>query len=121
MQNSMTSSAQQDVVVLVLANAPDILLAKRMAHLLIEEGLAACVSIGSAVLSIYSWKGEVEGAEEIPLIIKTTQARQAALIARLVALHPYEVPEALVIPVSDGHGPYLDWVRQLTKKLADPS
>jgi periplasmic divalent cation tolerance protein len=77
---------EQDVV-MVMTNAPDLLLAKRIAHVLIEEQLAACVNIGTPMLSVYSWKGEIEGAEEIPMIIKTTVG---------------------------GYGPYLDWVRSLT-------
>ena len=104
---------EQDVV-MVMTNAPDVLLAKRIAHLLIEENLAACVNIGTPMLSIYGWKGEVEGAEEIPMVIKTTTDKQHALIERLVELHPYDVPEALVLPVLGGHPPYLEWVRSLT-------
>jgi periplasmic divalent cation tolerance protein len=110
----MMPHVAQDDVVLVLTNTPDLLLAKRIAHLLIEEGLAACVSIGNSVLSVYSWQGEVEGAEEIPLTIKTTKRQQEALIQRLVNLHPYEIPEALVVSVSGGYQPYLDWVRDVT-------
>lgn len=110
----MTTQLQQSDVVLVLTNAPDLLLAKRIAHLLIEEGLAACISLGTPVLSIYSWEGDVQGADEIPLTIKTTWGQQEALIKRLVELHPYDVPEALVVPVVGGFQPYLDWVRDLT-------
>lgn len=105
---------QQDVVI-VLTNAPDLLLAKRIAHLLIEEQLAACVNIGPQMLSIYGWKGDVEGAEEIPMLIKTTADKQQAMIERLVGLHPYELPEAIVVPVTGGYPPYLDWVRNLTE------
>ena len=112
----MTTQLQQSDVVLVLTNAPDLLLAKRIAHLLIEEGLAACISLGAPVLSIYSWEGDVQGADEIPLTIKTTWGQQEALIKRLVELHPYDVPEALVVPVVAGFQPYLDWVRDLTQQ-----
>jgi len=105
---------QADDVVLIVSNAPDLLLAKRIAHVLVEEGLAACVNLGAPMLSIYSWKGEIEGADEIPLWIKTTAGRQADLIAALTRLHPYEVPEILVVPVSDGHPAYLQWVREQT-------
>jgi periplasmic divalent cation tolerance protein len=104
---------QQDVV-MVMTNAPDLLLAKRIAHLLIEEKLAACVNIGAPMLSIYGWKGEVEGDEEIPMMIKTTEDKQQAMIARLVELHPYDIPEAIVVPITSGYAPYLDWVRSLT-------
>lgn len=99
---------------IVFTNAPDLLLAKRIAHLLIEEQLAACVNIGPQMLSIYGWNGEVEGAEEIPMMIKTTSDQQHAMIDRLVSLHPYDVPEVIVVPVIGGYTPYLDWVRSLT-------
>jgi len=101
----------QDVVV-VLSNAPDLLLAKRIAHMLVEEHLAACVNLGAPVLSMYMWKGELEGTEEIPLVIKTTQTALPGVTARLTELHPYEVPEILVVPVIGGAQPYLDWVRE---------
>lgn len=108
---------EQEIVV-VMTNVPDLLLAKRIAHLLIEEQLAACVNIGTPMLSIYGWKGEVEGAEEIPMMIKTTCDKQHAMIERLVALHPYDIPEALVMPTLGGYGPYLDWVRSLTSGIS---
>ena len=66
------------------------------------------------MLSMYGWKGDVEGAEEIPMLIKTTVDKQQELIDRLVALHPYEIPEAIVVPVLGGYEPYLAWVRNLT-------
>jgi periplasmic divalent cation tolerance protein len=112
--------AQSDVVI-VLTNAPDLLLAKRIAHLLIEEHLAACVNIGQPMLSVYGWEGDVQGAEEIPMTIKTTSDKQDAMIERLVALHPYEIPEALIVPVLGGHAPYLDWVKSLTQVQHKPN
>ncbi len=108
----------EQAIVVVMTNVPDLLLAKRIAHLLIEEQLAACVNIGTPMLSIYGWKGEVEGAEEIPMMIKTTCDKQHAMIERLVALHPYDIPEALVMPTLGGYGPYLDWVRSLTSGIS---
>src|SRR5690606_32680751 len=102
--------AAHDVVV-ILSNAPDMLLAKRIAHVLVEEHLAACVNLGVQGLSMYMWQGELEGAEEIPITIKTTGSRAQALIERLMALHPYEVPEVLVLPVLGGSVSYLEWVR----------
>jgi periplasmic divalent cation tolerance protein len=105
---------QEHDIVMVITNAPDLLLAKRIAHVLIEEQLAACVNIGPSMLSVYGWNNEIEGAEEIPMTIKTTVNKQEAMIERLVSLHPYEIPEAIVIPVIGGHAPYLNWVRSLT-------
>jgi len=106
--------SRDDEVVLVIGNAPDLLLAKRIAHVLVEEGLAACVNLGAPMLSIYAWQGGIEGAEEIPLWIKTTAGRQEALIQALARLHPYDVPEILAIPVAGGLPAYLDWVRAET-------
>ncbi len=104
--------AMSQDVVLVLSNAPDQLLAKRIAHMLVEEGLAACVNLGAAYLSMYMWEGRLESADEVPLTIKTTQAAVPALTARLAELHPYDVPEIVVIPVTGGAPSYLNWVRE---------
>lgn len=100
----------QDVV-LVLSNAPDLLLAKRIAHVLVEDGFAACVNLGTPGLSMYMWEGRLEGTEEIPILMKTIGASVDALIERLIALHPYEVPEVLVVPVLGGSPAYIQWVR----------
>lgn len=96
--------------VIVLSTAPDVLLAKRIAHILIEEYLAACVNISAPGVSMYMWQGGLEGGEEISMTIKTTVASLPALYTRLCALHPYEVPEFLVLPVQAGSVAYLDWV-----------
>lgn len=101
-------------VVVVLSNVPDMLLAKRIAHMLVEEGLAACVNLGAPVLSMYMWEGKLEGTEEVPLVIKTSRTALAAMTSRLIELHPYEVPEVLVLSVEGGAQPYLDWVKQQT-------
>ena len=105
-------------VVVVLSNAPDLMLAKRIAHMLVEEGLAACVNLGGPVLSMYMWEGTLEGTEEIPLVIKSTQSALPALTARITELHPYEVPEILVLPAVGGAQPYLAWVRQQTRQAS---
>lgn len=109
----VNARSQQDVMI-VLSSAPDLLLAKRIAHILVEEGLAACVNLGAACLSMYMWKGKLEGTEEIPITMKTTRTRLRELSERLAQLHPYEVPEMLVMSVSGGSSEYLDWVRRQT-------
>ncbi len=101
---------QDEQVVLVISNAPDLLLAKRIAHELVEQGLAACVNLAAPMLSIYGWNGKIEADTEVPLWIKTTTARQQAVLDLLASLHPYEVPEAIVLPVSAGLPAYLQWV-----------
>lgn len=108
------SSLSPDAVVLVLSNAPDELLAKRIAHYVVEEGLVACANLGAASLSMYMWQGELQGETEVPLQFKTTARRVEALIQRLVSLHPYEVPEVIVVPVVAGLGSYIKWVQDET-------
>lgn len=92
--------------------APDREAAERLGRALVEERLAACASIVPSLISTYRWQGVVERAEEALIIVKTTESRVAELTERAVALHPYEVPEVLVLPVGQGHEPYLHWVRR---------
>jgi periplasmic divalent cation tolerance protein len=84
--------------------------AAAFARLLVDERLAACVNILPAMTSVYRWKGAIEEDREQQLVIKTTRDRVAALEARFHELHPYEVPEFLVIGVSDGSPAYLEWL-----------
>lgn len=106
--------SREDDVVLMMSSAPDRLLAKKMAHKLIEDKLAACVNLGAPVLSIYEWNGIIEEADEIPMWIKTTVSQQQAVMQMLEALHPYDVPEIIVLPVTNGSARYLQWVREQT-------
>src|SRR5690606_37922069 len=103
--------SSDDDIVLVISNAPDLLLAKRIAHVLVEDGLAACVNLGAPVLSIYRWQGEIEGADEIPMRSKTTAGQHHAVVRALARLHPYEAPDTSVVPVIGGSAPYLARVR----------
>jgi len=105
--------------VVVLTTAPDELLAKRIAHVLVEESLAACVHLGAPGVSMYLWQGKLEGGDEVPLTIKTSAGRLPTLYARLRQLHPYEVPEFLVLGVQAGNAEYLDWVGQMTSARGD--
>jgi periplasmic divalent cation tolerance protein len=100
--------------ILVLTHTPDLECAKTIAKCLLAERLAACINIGAPVLSVYEWESAMHETQEIPLVIKTTVAQQERLVERLAALHPYDVPEALVVPVLGGYAPYLDWVRHNT-------
>lgn len=101
-----------DDICLVLTTCPDRETAERLSTLLVEQRLAACVSAGAEVSSTYPWQGRVERESEIPLTIKTTRARVSALKQELVAHHPYDVPELLVLPVSDGLDAYMQWIRE---------
>jgi periplasmic divalent cation tolerance protein len=100
------------VVLSTVARAED---AERIGRALVEAGLAACVNVLPAVTSIYRWKGTLEKEEERLLLIKTRADRFDALKQALVALHPYEVPEVLALPIADGHQPYLDWLDESVK------
>jgi len=91
-------------------SCPDRASADAIAHALVGERLAACVQILPGMQSVYRWKGEVEQAEEVLLLIKTTQARLEALIERVEALHPYALPELMALECCGGARGYLDWV-----------
>lgn len=106
--------ARQDMVVM-LSTAPDLLLAKRIAHILIEEYLAACVNVGAPVLSMYMWQDTLEGTQEIPLTIKTSGDRAQAVAERLAQLHPYDVPEIVVVPALGAAMNYAQWVHAQTR------
>ena len=103
-----------DQVMLVVTNVPDLALARKMGAHLVEQKLAACVNILSPCESVYRWQGKVEQAEEVPLLIKTVRHRYEALCASIVAMHPYEVPEIVVLPLEEGLPAYLGWVRAET-------
>ena len=89
--------------------------AEGFASQLVEERLAACVNILPAMRSVYRWKGSVERADERQVVIKTTAQRIAALEARFRALHPYDLPEFVVIPIVQGSAGYLAWLTESTQ------
>lgn len=99
-----------DDILLVLTNLPDADSAGRVARLLIERRLAACVNVLAPCTSVYRWQGALETASELPLLIKTTRAAYPALQATLREAHPYELPEIVAIPVQEGLPDYLAWV-----------
>lgn len=99
---------------LVLSTCPDAEAAGRIAHALVEERLAACVNRLPGVASTYRWQDDIVDDTEVLLLIKTTRERFEALRARLVELHPYEVPEVIALDIADGHPPYFDWIAQET-------
>ena len=103
-----------DEFVLVLTTLPIDGDAEGFASQLVEDRLAACVSVLPAMRSIYRWKDAIERADERQLLIKTTSARLAELEAHIRALHPYDVPEFVVIPITHGSLPYLSWLSEAT-------
>jgi len=96
-------------IVLILCTAPPGE-AEEIARRVIEEQLAACVNI-TPVRSVYRWDGEVVCDDEQLLICKTTAGGSEKLMQRIEAIHSYDVPEILCVPVPEGNLPYLDWVR----------
>ncbi len=105
------NEASGQSIVAVLTTAPSADVADRIGTTLVEERLAACANLVPGVSSVFHWKGELSREAEVLVLLKTTAARVGALRRRLVELHPYEVPEVIALEVTDGHPPYLDWVR----------
>lgn len=101
-------------VVVVQCSCPDAGSAARIARTLVEERLAACVQVLPVVASTYRWQGEVQVADEVLLLIKTSRACLDALTTRLPALHPYDLPELIVLETVGGLDRYLDWVEAET-------
>lgn len=97
---------------MLLTNLPDEASAQLLAAHLVEHRLAACVNQLAPCRSVYRWQGQVETASEIPLLIKTTRERYAAVEAAVIELHPYDVPELIALPVDMGLPAYLNWVRE---------
>jgi periplasmic divalent cation tolerance protein len=114
MDATSTSSSTSTVIVLTTMPADPgegKLDAVALGRTLVEEGLAACVNVLPPMESVYRWQGSVHQDAERQLVIKTRAERVDALYGRLETLHPYEVPEFLVLPVSAGSPSYLDWVK----------
>jgi len=89
--------------------------ARHVARTVVEERLAACANILGGCRSIYRWKGAIEETDEVAAIFKTRAGRAEALIARIAALHSYDVPAAVAWPVANAHPAYADWVEAETR------
>jgi periplasmic divalent cation tolerance protein len=94
----------------VLVTAPTAERAAEIARALVEARLAACGNVVPQIRSIYRWEGKVQDDQEALLVLKTTRARFEALRERVLALHPYEVPEVIALAVEAGSAPYLAWI-----------
>jgi periplasmic divalent cation tolerance protein len=101
--------------VVALSTAPNMDTAAGIARVLVEEGLCACVNIVPGVRSIYLWDGEICDGSEVLCVLKTRSDKLEPLRERLVELHPYEVPELVVLDVAWGHEPYLSWIDASTR------
>lgn len=108
-------SQTRSQTLLVLTSLPDEASAQALATALVTERLAACVNVLAPCRSIYRWQGAIESAQEVPLLIKSTTARYAALEAAIRARHPYELPEIVAVPIAHGLPEYLAWVAAETR------
>lgn len=106
--------------IVVLCSCPDSSVALDIAREVVTQGLAACVNRLAPVTSIYRWEGRIHEESEQLLVIKTTPACYEALEMRLKALHPFETPEIIAIPVVAGSAQYLDWLATATNPLSEP-
>jgi periplasmic divalent cation tolerance protein len=110
--------ARQETVmtdaIVVLITAPGADKAAEIGRALVEERLAACANIVPGVRSIYRWEGKLQDDAEVLMLVKTRAALFEKLRERVVALHPYSVPEVLALPVAAGAQPYLDWIASAT-------
>jgi len=102
-------------ILLVLTNLPSRESAASLAQFLVDEQLAACVNILAPCRSVYRWKGSVETADEVPLLIKTTEERYPALEAAIRERHPYEIPEIVAVQIVAGLPDYLAWLAAETQ------
>lgn len=104
----------QDDFLVVLVTTPNEDVAATLAAALVDERLVACVNIVPGLRSIYAWQGRVCDEREVLCLLKTRRSRFPALRERVLALHPYEVPEVVALPIVEGDGRYLAWLRDQT-------
>lgn len=95
---------------IVLVTAPDLKTARALARTALEQRLIACANLIPKLESHYWWQGKIETGAEILILLKTTKSKLAALEKLIVAEHPYDTPEFLVIPINHGNQRYLDWL-----------
>ena len=107
----------QHKIIVVLSTCPADSAAP-IAHTLVSEGLAACVNQVPGVTSTYQWQGQIQSDQEVLLVIKTAADRFEALKTRILALHPYELPEVIALPVCGAFERYAEWVQHTVRPVA---
>ena len=107
----MSEAAKSDDPIVVLMTASSGEEATRLAEMLVGAHLAACVQILPEMESVYRWEGKIERQSEVLLIAKTTQAKFAEIDREVRALHSYETPEIVALPITGGSAPYLSWLK----------
>ncbi len=88
--------------------------AEKIASTVIEENLAACANLLGPMISIFSWKGDLQREEEVAMLLKTTESNVALLTKRITTLHSYECPCVVAWPIPYGNGDFLDWLKTET-------
>ncbi len=101
-------------IIIVFTHVPDMPAAERIANVLLQANLAACVNISSPCVSFYEWQGQLEQSSEYLLRIKTRLAHYPAVQAMIQSQHPYELPECSYIHIDGGDEHYMAWVMQQT-------
>jgi periplasmic divalent cation tolerance protein len=102
-------------ILMVYCTCPDEQVAESISTHIVEMGLAGCVNRIPGLTSVYKWEGEMKSGTEVLLLIKTAADRCAALTTELAKIHPYGLPEIIAVPVTAGHQPYLDWIKDCTR------
>lgn len=110
------SSTEPAEACLVMTTVDSPATAREIAQQLVEARLAACVQILPPMTSVYSWEGRIEEAPESLLLIKTVRSAYPALETRLRQIHPYQIPEIIVIPIVAGLPEYLAWMAEVTER-----
>jgi periplasmic divalent cation tolerance protein len=95
---------------IVLSTAGSLEVARKIAHALVAQGVAACVNIVPQVESVYRWQGTVETSQEFLLIVKTTAERVSKVFETIQSLHSYELPECIALEITAGSEGYLHWI-----------
>jgi periplasmic divalent cation tolerance protein len=103
--------------IVVLITAPSKEVGKQIARALLEQELAACVNIISSIDSLYTWEGKICNDEEVLLVVKSrAELFENQLVPAVQAIHPYQVPEIIALPIKMGAKSYLDWIEAVTKR-----
>ena len=95
---------------LVLCTCPDQETAEELARILLNKKCAACINILPGVISLYTWENKIEKTQEHLLLIKSTRAQFSTIQEMIVQHHPYELPEIIAVPITDGLPDYLHWI-----------
>lgn len=105
---------RKSMVSVIYSTINDVKEAKRIANILVEEKLVACVNIIPNIHSIYRWKGKIENDAECVILAKTNDSNVKKVIQKIKNLHPYELPDIIVLPVIDGFKEYLEYIKNET-------